>query len=199
MSQAIETKKETCATKEAASLLSVTTRTIPLWAEAGILPAWKTPGGHRRFRVSDIEALQKKLLGDEINQPKLKLLVIEDEPDLLTLYRFNVEGWTIPVELQTASDGYEGLLKIGAWQPDMIVTDLQMPNMDGFYLLQVLNRQADLQTTEIIVVSALSKEDIKEKGGVPEGIEVYQKPIPFDLIEQHAKVRLDNLNSRRPE
>jgi CheY-like chemotaxis protein len=119
--------------------------------------------------------------------------VIEDEPDLLTLYRFNVEGWTIPVELQTASDGYEGLLKIGVWQPDMIVTDLQMPNMDGFYLLQVLNRQADLQTTEIIVVSALSKEDIKEKGGVPEGIKVYQKPIPFDLLEQHAKECLEKL------
>lgn len=197
MSQAIETKKETCTTKEAAALLSVTTRTIQLWAEAGILPAWKTPGGHRRFRDTDIKALQKKLLGgDEINQPKLKLLVIEDEPDLLTLYRFHVEGWTIPVELQTASNGYEGLLKIGAWQPEMIVTDLQMPNMDGFYMLQVLNRQAGLQTTEIIVVSALSKEDIKEKGGVPEGIKVYQKPIPFDLIEQHVKRRLDSLKDR---
>ena len=194
MAQVIEMKGENCTTKEAARRLAVTTRTIQLWAESGVLPAWKTPGGHRRFNVADIDALQNKLLGGEDkDQRKLKLLVIEDEPDLLTLYRFNVEGWTLPIELQTANDGYEGLLKIGAWQPDMIVTDLQMPNMDGFYMLDMLHKQADLQNTEIIVVSALSKEDIKEKGGVPEGIKVYQKPIPFDRIEQHVKDCLENL------
>lgn len=198
MAKVIEMKGESCTTKEAARRLAVTTRTIQLWADSGVLPAWKTPGGHRRFNVSDIDMLQNKLLGGEDeNQRKLKLLVIEDEPDLLTLYRFNVEGWNLPLELQTASDGYEGLLKIGAWQPDMIVTDLQMPNMDGFYLLDVLYRQADLQNTEIIVVSALSNEDIKDKGGLPEGITVYQKPIPFDRIVQHVKEHLEGFNKQR--
>lgn len=185
---------KSCTTKEAASRLAVTTRTIQLWSESGILAAWKTPGGHRRFNVADVDALQKKLTGGEAEKKrKLKLLVIEDELDLLTLYRFNIEGWSLPHELQTASDGYEGLLKIGTWQPDMIVTDLTMPNMDGFYMLEMLNRQAELQKTKIIVVSALSKEDIKNKGGLPDGITVYQKPIPFDRIEQHAKECLESL------
>jgi len=194
MTKSNEITSENCTTKEAARRLAVTTRTIQLWAEAGVLPAWKTQGGHRRFNVSDVDALQKKLAGGESEKKrKLKLLVIEDELDLLTLYRFNIEGWNIPHELQTASDGYEGLLKIGTWQPDMIVTDLTMPNMDGFYMLEMLHRQADLKNTRIIVVSALSNEDIKEKGGLPEGITVYQKPIPFDLIEQHAKEVQDSL------
>lgn len=197
MAQVIEMKGENCTTKEAAKRLAVTPRTIQLWAEAGVLPAWKTPGGHRRFNISDIVALQNKLLGGEDDsQRKLKLLVIEDEPDLLTLYRFNVEGWSMPVELQTASDGYEGLLKIGAWQPDMIITDLQMPNMDGFYMLDMLYKQADLKNVEIIAISALSKEDIEDKGGVPEGVSVYPKPIPFDLVEQHVKECLESLTNR---
>jgi excisionase family DNA binding protein len=73
MAQVIEIEAEKCTTREAARRLAVTTRTIQLWAEAGVLPAWKTPGGHRRFNVSDIEALQKKLLGGgEENQFKLK-------------------------------------------------------------------------------------------------------------------------------
>ena len=117
-------KSTNCTTKEAANRLAVTTRTIQLWSDAGVLPAWKTPGGHRRFNLSDIVALQKKLIGGEDKkQVKLKLLIIEDELDLLTLYRCNIEDWNIHVELLTASDGYEGLLKIGTWQPDMIVTD----------------------------------------------------------------------------
>ena len=187
-------KSTSCTTKEAASRLAVTTRTIQLWSDAGVLPAWKTPGGHRRFSLADIEALQKKLLGGEDkDEVKLKLLVIEDELDLLTLYRFNVEGWNFPIKLQTASDGYEGLLKIGTWQPDMIVTDLTMPNMDGFYMIEMLDRQSDMKKTEIVVVSALSQEDIANKGGLPEGIKVYQKPIPFDQIEQDANRCLEGL------
>lgn len=197
MTQPIEMKGKSCTTKDAAKRLAVTTRTIQLWAEAGILPAWKTPGGHRRFNVADVEALQNKLLGGEDeSQRKLKLLVIEDEPDLLTLYRFNVEGWSLPVELKTATDGYEGLLKIGAWQPDMIITDLQMPNMDGFYLLEMIGQQADLQNIKIIVVTALSKEDIKDKGGIPADMKIYPKPIPFDRIEQHVKDCLESLTDQ---
>lgn len=196
MAKVIEIKAENCTTKEAARRLAVTTRTIQLWAEAGVLPAWKTAGGHRRFNISDIDTLQKRLLsGEDESQAKLKLLVIEDEPDLLTLYRFNVEGWSLPVELQTATDGYEGLLKIGAWQPDMIITDLQMPNMDGFYMLDMLHQQAELKNIVMIAVTALSKEDINDKGGLPEGVTIYPKPIPFDRIEQHVKECLQSMTN----
>lgn len=196
MAKVIEIKAENCTTKEAARRLAVTTRTIQLWAEAGVLPAWKTAGGHRRFNISDIDTLQKRLLsGEDESQVKLKLLVIEDEPDLLTLYRFNVEGWSLPVELQTATDGYEGLLKIGAWQPDMIITDLQMPNMDGFYMLDMLHQQAELKNIVMIAVTALSKEDINDKGGLPEGVTIYPKPIPFDRIEKHVKECLQSMTN----
>lgn len=200
MAKVIEIKAENCTTKEAARRLAVTTRTIQLWAEAGVLPAWKTAGGHRRFNISDIDTLQKRLLsGEDESQVKLKLLVIEDEPDLLTLYRFNVEGWSLPVELQTATDGYEGLLKIGAWQPDMIITDLQMPNMDGFYMLDMLHQQAELKNIVMIAVTALSKEDINDKGGLPEGVTIYPKPIPFDRIEKHVKECLQSMTNAGAE
>lgn len=196
MTQPIEMKGENCTTKEAAKRLAVTTRTIQLWAEAGVLPAWKTQGGHRRFNLSDVVALQKKLLtGENENQRKLKILVIEDEPDLRMLYQLNIEGWSIPVEFQAASDGYEGLLTIGAWQPDMIITDLQMPNMDGFYLLEMLCKQEDLKGLEIIVVTALTEEDIEERGGLPKGTKSYQKPIPFEIIRQHAQDCIESINS----
>ena len=60
-------------------------------------------------------------------------------------------------------------------------------------MIEMLDRQSYMKKTEIVVVSALSEEDIQNKGGLPQGIKVYQKPIPFDQIEQDAKQCLENI------
>ena len=192
MGQVFEIKGRSCTTKEAAARLAVTPRTIQLWSDSGVISAWKTPGGHRRFNIQDIEALQARLLGADIEpRRRLKMLVIEDEPDLLSLYRFNIESWGLPIELKTAKDGYEGLLKIGSWQPDLIISDLQMPNMDGFHMLNMLSKQNYIDKAAIIVITALSVEDIKEHGTLPEGLTIYTKPIPFSKIEDQVRLCLD--------
>lgn len=118
MSQVTDSTSKRCTTKEAARLLDVTPRTIQLWSEAGVLNPWKTPGVHRRFSVADVKELQQqhqKLSKKDVETRDLRLLVIEDEPDLLNLYRFYISSWELPIELQTASDGYKGLIEIGAW------------------------------------------------------------------------------------
>ena len=48
-------------TREAALLLGVSLHSVQLWDEAGILPAGRTPGGHRRIRTSDVHALAAKM------------------------------------------------------------------------------------------------------------------------------------------
>ena len=53
--------------KEAAGMLGVTTRTIQLWSESGVLKAWKTAGGHRRFNQIDIEKVMSQLT-QEVNE-----------------------------------------------------------------------------------------------------------------------------------
>lgn len=192
MGQVFEIKGRSCTTKEAAARLAVTPRTIQLWSDSGVISAWRTPGGHRRFNIQDIEALQARLLGADIEpRRRLKMLVIEDEPDLLSLYRFNIESWGLPIELKTAKDGYEGLLKIGSWQSDLIISDLQMPNMDGFHMLNMLSKQNYIDKADIIVITALSAEDIKEHGMLPEGLTIYSKPIPFSKIEDQVRLCLD--------
>jgi excisionase family DNA binding protein len=42
---------------EVAAILGVDEKSVRSWADAGQLPCWRTPGGHRRFRRSDVEAL----------------------------------------------------------------------------------------------------------------------------------------------
>jgi excisionase family DNA binding protein len=52
-------------TREAARLLGIAVSTAQQWSEAGLLPAWKTPGGHRRVRLSDVSALLRERAGVE--------------------------------------------------------------------------------------------------------------------------------------
>ncbi len=134
-------------TREAAEMLGVALRTVQLWVEAGVLTAWKTAGGHRRVVRTSVEALLKQKAaalaavpvasrGARAAEAAYRVLVIEDEPALLKLYSMSIGGWDLPIELLTAGDGFEGLLRIGEKRPDLVITDLRMPGMDGFQMLR---------------------------------------------------------------
>jgi CheY-like chemotaxis protein len=176
-----------CSSKKASSILDVTTRTIQLWAESGILKSRKTVGGHRRFNLSDIEGLKTQLKNDTKNPDEhrlIRVLVIEDEPDLIMLYKMTIEGWNLPIVLETATDGFEGLIQIGAWKPDVVITDIQMPNLNGIHMLQTLSKMESFNQMAVVAFSGLSKEDIDKKGSLPAGIPLFTKPIPFDEIKR---------------
>jgi excisionase family DNA binding protein len=187
MYQVTDLKVQHCTSKQAASLLEVTTRTIQLWSKSGVLKAWKTVGGHRRFNLEDIEALKAELKQETnaaVEHKLVRVLVIEDEPDLIMLYKMTIEGWNLPIILQTASDGFQGLIQIGAWKPDIVITDVQMPNVNGIHMLKRLTKMEELNDMVVMAVSGLSKAEITQKGGLPAGMPVFTKPIPFDEIEK---------------
>ena len=64
----------------------------------------------------------------------------------------------------------------------------------GFHMLNMLAKKDFIKNTSIIVITALSKEDIKEHGSLPEGITVYTKPIPFAKIEEQVKLCLEDIS-----
>lgn len=191
--------EELYTSKEAASLLGVTPRTIQLWSDSGILQAHKTPGGHRRFTASALEALSNEFKnGGKQKQnitETLRVLIAEDEPDLQKLYEMTISGWSLPLELNIVKDGYEALVQFGKTQPHVLILDLNMPRMDGFHMLNVINNMVGGSGTEVIVVTALSKGDIADHGGVPEGIKVFSKPIPFEEIEEILSRRAKELSA----
>jgi excisionase family DNA binding protein len=66
---------------EAAALLQVTSQTVIRWADAGALPCGRTPGGHRRFREDDVEALRQRLSVPRVVRPA-RLVVTAGTPRL---------------------------------------------------------------------------------------------------------------------
>ncbi|WP_396267303.1 response regulator [Ideonella sp.] len=184
-------------TRQAADLLGVALRTVQLWVEAGALPAWKTAGGHRRIAREAVERLRQRQVQDmqapALGGPlaadaRVRLLVVEDDADLLRLYALTVDSWDLPIDLDLARNGFEGLVRLGEQPPDMLITDLMMPGMDGFRMMRALQAMKPLaQSMDILVVTALSPADIADRGGLPAGIESFTKPVPFSHLEQRAR------------
>jgi excisionase family DNA binding protein len=199
----ISANEDVMTTREAGETLGVAVRTVQLWVEAGVLPAWRTAGGHRRIARSAVEKLLAERRHDlepagqaaATQRPALKLLLVEDDPHLLKLFSSVVAGWAFPVELTTATNGFEGLVRIGETRPDIVVTDLVMPSMDGFEMLRALKKPGSgFSSLKVLVVSALSADEIAERGGLPEGVICFQKPVNYakleTLVHKHYSDRL---------
>ena len=76
-------KRGFLSTREAAIRLGVALSTVQLWVETGILPAWKTPGGHRRIPVDVVDSIQQRqrnVLSSTHTPELFRVLVVEDDP-----------------------------------------------------------------------------------------------------------------------
>ncbi|MBF0142140.1 MAG: response regulator [Magnetococcales bacterium] len=179
----------TVTSSEAAELLGVSQRTVHYWIQRGMLKSWKTEGGHRRIPMSGITALLRKRQesldagGDE----GITLLLVEDDAGLVAVFRKVAKKWPVRVRFFAAENGFDGLIQAGLHKPDLIITDLIMPSMDGFQMIASLRESPDLGGSRVVVVTALSDQEINSRGGLPEGVTVLQKPVSFERIEAIAR------------
>lgn len=173
-----------CTTREAAKILGTSLRTIQLWAESGILRAWKTPGGHRRVTRESVQHLLEGRTStiSKIRQERLKVLVAEDDEDLLKLYEMTLLGWNLPLDLALVGNGFDALIKIGEAKPDILITDLNMSGMDGFQMIRALRDEDYYRSIKIVVVTGLGKSEIKARGGLPKDVSVFYKPVAFEQL-----------------
>lgn len=181
-------------TREAADRLGVSVRTIQLWVESGILEAWKTPGGHRRIPLDSVlDMLQKRSRSRQQlsdghkpypaqDKDTLRVLVVEDDPHLQEIYKLGISGLPFKVELETAFDGFSGLIRAGRMRPHVIIADLMLPGMDGFRMIRSLLDTPETANIKIYVISALTSAEIVERGGLPEQVQSFVKPAPLALV-----------------
>src|SRR3979490_342121 len=87
---------------------------------------------------------------------KAKILVVDDEPQIARVLKtaLSAQGYSI----RTASDGDDALQVMKSWTPDLVITDLRMPNMDGVELCRHLRAKSGIP---IIVLSARNEEGMK--------------------------------------
>lgn len=117
-----------------------------------------------------------------------RILIIDDEEAIQTVVQFGLKmtaGW----DVMTASSGSEGILRAQAEQPDMILLDVMMPEMDGLSTFRAL--QQNNETRSIPVIFLTAKAQASEKRLLNDtGVNgVITKPFnALDLAEQICKV-----------
>ena len=172
-----------CTTRDAAKVLGVTLRTVQLWVDSGILEAWKTEGGHRRVSVASVEHLADTGIPSakphDEPEVRFKILVVEDDMALLKLYKMRMACWNLPLDITLAHNGYEALMHVGRDSPDMFISDLCMPGIDGLQMLRNLSTSRFREGMEIVVVTGMNPADLAGMGGLPPSVRCFYKPLPF--------------------
>ena len=187
-----------CTTREAAEALGICVRTAQLWVEQGRLRAWKTPGGHRRILRESVNAqLREREKECGASLAGFDILIVEDEPIQRQLLQKKIASLGAEVSVRTAYNGVEGLIKIGERQPNVLITDLLMPGLDGFHLLKTLVDSPLLRPLQIIVITSLADEEIAEQGGLPAGVATFHKPVRVAALLTMLKAYHDGWRRQR--
>lgn len=177
-----------CGTSYAAKLLGLSVATVQSMVEKGEIEAWKTLGGHRRIALQSISAYfarhhQPSSRASAAAKTRLKVLIVEDDEATRELYRLLFDEWGLPVDCTWMPSALEALMDIASMRPDLLITDLSMPGVDGIEMLKALQRNVQLSDMQILVVSGVPAETIEARGGLPKYARLLSKPVNFDWLQ----------------
>ena len=127
-----------------------------------------------------------------MNNKDIKILLVDDEPDILEIVSYNLsaEGY----QVYTASNGVEGVTKAKKKQPHLIILDVMMPEMDGIEACEKIRATPSLENTIIAFLTARG-EDYSQVAGFDAGADDYiTKPIKPKVLVSKVKALLRRFN-----
>jgi two-component system alkaline phosphatase synthesis response regulator PhoP len=118
-----------------------------------------------------------------------KILIVEDEPNLNELLSYNFKK--VGYEVRSASNGMKALRLLRAYQPDIILTDILMPDMDGIKMCREIKKIKNLQHIPVIFLTGTNDEYRFISAMDAGGSDYVSKPvsIPFLLKMVDANIK----------
>ncbi len=105
----------------------------------------------------------------------MKVLLVDDTRTLLSLIQVYLLGWQL--EFVEARDGVEGLAKAREHKPDLIISDIRMPGMDGFEFCAAVRADRALHGVPFVMLTSLTDDMSRRKGKLVGASSFLTKPI----------------------
>ena len=122
----------------------------------------------------------------------LKVLIVEDEQKLANLIRSSIKDLFFKVV--TAKDGIEGLKKFNSFKPDIIISDILMPNLNGLEMCKAIKEQSNIP---IVILSAYSQKEMLLQA-IDIGISKYFiKPFDIESFIEYLKELSSKINNEK--
>ena len=170
---------------QAAKYLGVAQSTIRKWSDVGRVPAFYTPGGHRRYRRSDLDAFLERSGPGAKDRTGPVVLVVDDDPAVRELVRANLEleGYSV----REAASAAEGLSALEHEPPDLILLDVMMPEVDGWEMLRRVQERHGVGAIPVVMFSGKVDEQSAQEATARGAQGFVGKPFDPQQLIEHAK------------
>ncbi len=175
-------EKAVFTTFEAAKLCHVSPLSIINWVNAGRLPAFRTPGGHRRIRREDLGRFMRENgipLPEELRDGsgRKRVLVVDDDVAIREILSESLGRRATPYDVMTAADGFEAGRLVATFRPDVVLLDLRMPGLDGFQVCRTI--KGDVEAAATIVIAMTGYHTLETEARIIEcgAVRCLSKPI----------------------
>lgn len=193
-------RKDVFTTTEAARLCGMSKQKIVNLFDEGQIEGYRVPGeGGRGGRARRIP--RKNLLEfmnrhgiptDRLEGPRLhRILVVEDDPVSAELMTALFETEADLFEVKIASRGSDAAMLAGSFRPDVILLDIMLPDLAGSEVFRSLKKTEGLDSTKVVVISALDDEKVKREM-LEQGVDAYfVKPVRIRQLKKKVYRLLD--------
>ena len=172
---------------QAAKYIGVAQSTIRKWSDQGRVPAFYTPGGHRRYRRGDLDTFLERSGpnsgGGSGGGSGPTVLIVDDDPKLREYVRVNLEmeGYSV----KEAGSAEEGLGVLDESTPDLVLLDVMMPEVDGWEMLRRVQERHGVGAIPVIMFSGKVDEQAAAEATSRGAQGFIGKPFnPQELINQ---------------
>ena len=175
---------------KASKQCNVSPKTIINWIESGHITAYKTVGGHRRIKQSDLVAFMTKqgipIPEDTSVEERTRILVVDDDPIIVETIVQSLEEDEHDYEVISASDGFEAGIQVSHFKPHLLILDIMMPDIKGYEVCKKIKNDEETKDIKIIVLSAYLDEE-KFKKMKEHGADVcFSKPLPLPQLKEEV-------------
>lgn len=184
-------------TKDASRVCKVALSTIVYWFDKGLIKGYRTPGGHRRIFLRDLEEFMREHeipLRGRLPDERFRVLVVDDEAQVIDFFTRSLESLNAEIELASAANGFQAGRLLSTFRPNLVFLDIVMPTLDGFEVCKLIQNDPDVRDVEIIAITGHDNPENVQRILNAGATMLLRKPIRFREIKDIVLRRLAAAN-----